>query len=136
MDEAEKIRELATSVRQIFMAILEDCKEGSSTKGSCAYATFLTWQFFKKFTSYQCILRGGDGAEDGGYIDTLGNRHGHYWLQVEADTGAFIVDITADQFDGPPVSVLPLHNNEQYMPGDQELIDEHFNQLSVAIALS
>lgn len=59
MVESTKIRELATSVRQIFMAILADCNAGSSTKGSCAHATFLTWQCFEKFTSYQCILRGG-----------------------------------------------------------------------------
>jgi len=136
MDESEKIRELATSVRQIFMAILADCNAGSSTKGSCAHATFLIWQCFEKFTSYQCILCGGDGAEDGAYIDAFGNRHGHYWLQVEADTGAFIVDITADQFGGPPVVVLPLHSNDQYMPGDQALVDEHFNQLSAEIVLS
>lgn len=133
MDESEKIRELATSVRHIFMAILADCNAGSSTKGCCAHATFLTWQCFEKFSSYQCILRGGDGAEDGGYIDVSGNRHGHYWLQVATETGAYIVDITADQFGAPPVVVLPLHNNDQYMPGDQELVDKQFNQLFAEI---
>ena len=129
MDESEKIRELATSVRLIFMAILADCNSGSSTRGTCAHATFLTWQCFEKFSSYQCILRGGDGAEDGGYIDASGNRHGHYWLQVDTETGAYIVDITADQFGGPPVVVLPVTENVQYMHGQQDLVDEQFIQL-------
>ena len=107
--------------------MLEDSIKSTDTKGSCAYACYLAKQSFDKFTDYNVVYRGGDGQGDGGYLDDQGQSQGHYWLELTTTLGnSFIVDLTADQFGDEPVVVMPLAENNKYISGCQDIIDDHF----------
>lgn len=127
-----EIFEVASKTRRIFSEMLADCDAAGETKGTCAYATFLAMMTVNQFTDYRAIPRGGDGETDGGYFDHAGG-HGHYWLEVQTPVGAFILDITADQFGGNEVVVLPAAGNKQYLPGNQELVDAQFVEFTASI---
>jgi hypothetical protein len=83
----------------------------------------------EKFTGCQVHVRGGDGCQDGGYVGPDG-AHGHYWVEVDSQTdGRWVVDITADQFGGPPVLVLRSAEAPGYVAGDQNVVDEQVDML-------
>lgn len=127
--ELDKILEMATEIRSMFINMLKDSMNTDTTQGSCAFACFFAKTVFDRFTDYQTAYRGGDGHGDGGYIDADGIHHGHYWLNIQTATQAYIVDITADQFGADPVVVLPLSKAEQYVSGCQEIVEDHFSDL-------
>ncbi|MCC2917687.1 hypothetical protein EKO17_21050 [Enterobacter hormaechei subsp. xiangfangensis] len=120
----DELKAVANVARLIFIAILEDCQPGVSTEGTCAYSTVLVKMMLESRTGYKVTQKGGDGQGDGGYFDAAGG-HGHYWVEVDTAAGAYVVDITADQFGADPVVVVPA-SNPQYVPGDQQLVDEQF----------
>lgn len=127
--ELDKILEMATEIRSMFINMLKDSMKTDATQGSCAFACFFAKNVFDRFTDYQTAYRGGDGNGDGGYIDSDGIHHGHYWLNIQTATEAYIVDITADQFGADPVTVLPLSKAQHYVSGCQEIIEDHFTDL-------
>lgn len=127
----DELKAVANAARLIFIAILNDCRSGISTEGTCAHATVLVKIMLESRTSFKVTQKGGDGEGDGGYFDDNGG-HGHYWLEVDTPDGAYIVDITADQFGADPVVVVPA-TSPQYVPGDQQLVDEQFKEFNQGI---
>lgn len=133
MSDVDSVRELASSARLIFTRLFQYCPEVTSTRGTCAYASFMAKEMISKFSDYECHARGGDGKNDGGYFDEKGNGHGHYWVEVVTPTGNFVVDLTADQFDGAEVVVEPAEGNQKYVAGNQQLVESHFAEIAISI---
>lgn len=129
MSEHAEIYEMAQNIREVFIDALETSLGTNQTKGSCAFACYLGKVLFNKFTSFNVFYRGGDGCGDGGYIDKQGVFHGHYWLEVSNKNNQYYVDITADQFGDKPIVVSLISESNQYCPGDQEIIDDHFVEI-------
>lgn len=129
----DELKAVANVARLIFIAMLNDYEPGISTEGTCAFSTILVKNMLETRTSFNVTQKGGDGDGDGGYFDTAGG-HGHYWLEVDTPAGAYVVDITADQFGGDPVVVVPA-TSPQYVPGDQQLVDEQFIELTQGIMI-
>jgi len=104
-----------------------------STIGACFYACILLCEVVNRFTTFSAIVRGGDGQGDGGFVDSMGQWHGHYWVEATSSPGlGWVLDITADQFGGLPVVVQPLKDaRHQYTPGDQATVNEHLNEFGI-----
>ena len=128
MNEVQEITELLNHARELFTRMLNDSISTDQTTGSCFYACYLSKLLIDKFSPFEAIYRGGDGHGDGGYKDSKGNIHGHYWLEVVSKRYRYIVDITADQFGDLPVVVLPIDSASQYISGNQQIIDEHYDE--------
>lgn len=128
---SDELKIIANHTRQVFLAMLEDSMPGKDTEGACAYATLLLKSMLFTHTEFTTTPKGGDGQGDGGYFDAT-RGHGHYWLEVDTPAGAYVVDITADQFGADPVVVVPA-NNPQYVPGNQQLVDEQFIEFTQGI---
>lgn len=120
--------EIAASIREQFIGMLESSIKTKQTQGSCIYACALLKSAYAYFSDFQVLCRGGDG-ETSGFRDSSGGLHGHYWLAIKTQTDTFIVDITADQFGYPAIIVEEEHSSLAYVPGDQENIDEHFESV-------
>lgn len=102
------------------------------TAGSCMYASILLSKMIDLYAGWECSrIRGGSGRGSGGYTDVRGVQRGHYWVEAKADDGeVYVLDITADQFGGPPLVVVPADKSRAtYRPGDQEEVDEHVAQM-------
>lgn len=111
----------------------------NGTAGSCLYAAILLQMMIRLYCGRDCaVIRGGDGRRDGGYIDGTGSAHGHYWVEAATDDGErYVLDVTADQFGGPPVVQMPLATASGiYLPGDQRTIDAHVSEELGAMAAS
>lgn len=131
---ADELEIIANYTRKVLIALLEDSMPGKDTEGACAYATLLLKTMLHSHTEFTATPKGGDGQGDGGYFGATGG-HGHYWLEVDTPAGAYVVDITADQFGANPVVVVPA-TNPQYVPGNQQLVDEQFIGFTQSIILS
>lgn len=131
----DELLSMAASARQIFVNLLKISGHTGKTEGSCQYATITTALMFNKFTYFECVARGGDGIQDGGYFDAAGAGHGHYWLEVDTPEGRYVVDITADQFGDAPVVIERAEGNTKYVPGNQQLVDEHLQEVVDSIPL-
>ncbi|MGB3251581.1 hypothetical protein [Buttiauxella gaviniae] len=127
--------EIANSARtDLLKTCNEHAKHGTPDsvilKGTCGYATVFCEsliQLSKK--GFTTTVRGGSPEnEPAGYIDSKGTIHGHFWIEVATPDGTFIMDITADQFDGEPIIVLPCDLGTQYVKGDQA-ITEHMIEM-------
>lgn len=129
MTEDREILLIATEMRTVFLGMLIRSIQTTNTSGSCVFACIFLKSMFDKFTNFNTSYRGGDGTGDGGYIDSKGNYHGHYWLDVSANNDSYIVDITADQFGDSPVVVSSLSKTNQYIAGDQQIVDQQFEEL-------
>lgn len=119
--------EIASELREIYERMLSSSTGSVSTKGTCLFASILVGQLVAKFTDFETILQGGDGAGDGGFRDAQGKLQSHYWVfakHLGEPTGWF-VDITADQFGSLPVQVLSSSGSSPYFPGAQEIVDAH-----------
>lgn len=127
----DELKAVANVARLIFIAMLNDYESGTGTEGTCAFSTVLVKCMLENRTSFKVTQKGGDGQGDGGYFDAAGG-HGHYWLEVDTPVGAYVVDITADQFGADPVVVVPA-SSPQYIPGDQQLVDEQFIEFTQGI---
>ena len=125
-NEIDELILMAQNIRVIFLNALHETIKTDTTNGSCAFACFLAKNMLDKFTSFQTSYRGGDGHGDGGYIDSAGKSHGHYWLEVKTPSNVYIFDITADQFGDEPIILLPFNQAKQYVAGCQKIVDEHF----------
>lgn len=107
------------------------------TAGSCLYAAILLQMMIRLYCGRDCaVIRGGDGRRNGGYVDAAGNAHGHYWVEATDDTDdRYVLDVTADQFGGPPLVQMPLATaSSTYIPGDQQTIDAHVTEELGAMA--
>lgn len=95
--------------------------------GSCLYGAIVLQMMVDLFRGEPCtVIRGGDGAADGAFVDTRGRAHGHYWVEAMAEDGSvYVLDITADQFGDDALVQVPLAVASRYRPGDQDLVDQH-----------
>ena len=116
--------------------MLQDSMQSSNTTGSCAYACVILKKAFQQFTEFNTHFRGGDGLADGGYMNEQGQLFGHYWLEVNTPSETYVVDITADQFGGEAVIIIPHKQATQYLAGNQDTIDEHFVEIIESITQS
>ena len=132
----EQLTDIASKMRQVMRGILSATTDTSELNGACGHACVMLKKALDSFTGYESRMRGGDGRLDGGYFDCRGAGYGHYWLEVDTGDGRYILDITADQFGGPPVLVEPATGSQNYFPGNQQLVDEHYRRLEREIVLS
>jgi len=141
MDSLNAIEGVCQATRAIFVGVMS-AGDISSTKGRCLQASIMLERSLDQVTEGSAIVRGGDGAGDGGACDVMGTWHGHYWVEgVTVDGQAFVADITADQFGWPEVVVLPLpFGRQRYQPGDDDLcgrtVDEQIDQMLATMGLS
>lgn len=125
MDGLETIEEVCEGTRGIFDRLLS-ASGYAAIAGACLYAFILLQQSLDRFAECESVVRGGDGANDGGARDLDGEWHGHYWVEGVTSKGhSFVADITADQFGWPSVVVLPLPcSRDRYTPGNQKRCTE------------
>lgn len=127
------IEEICRTIRSILEQILEaDASKagkagGALVRGACLHACILLKPALEKFAGSTVEIRGGDGLEDGGVLDTTGRMRGHYWLEGLSISGErFLADITADQFGLAPVVLLwPEDSWERYRAGDEATVATH-----------
>lgn len=129
MDDLSNLRSVVCHARDVFEQIVQDSLKTKDMRGTCGIAACYLIYVIQKFTEYKCFARGGGGDSDGGYVDHLGQMHGHYWVEVHTPSMDLVVDITADQFGGDQVVFLPLEQSHQYINGQQDLIDDHVIQI-------
>lgn len=125
VSEDEQLLEIVHGARGIYLTVLQSALSTRDTTGACFYACILLQQSLARFAQAQTVIRGG-GDGDAGYFDGTAWR-GHYWLELTtAHRGTWVVDITADQFGGPPVVVLPLPaSRDRYRAVNQADTDAH-----------
>ncbi|WP_081059860.1 hypothetical protein [Burkholderia stagnalis] len=123
MEDLQLIEQICSNMRDVFSRVL-DVSNIVSTAGTCLYASILLQQSLDQFGRCESVVRGGDGANDGGAQDPQLRWHGHYWVEGVTDRGtAFLADITGDQFGWPAVVVLPLAEaRSRYQPGDDDVV--------------
>ena len=131
-NERALVFDIAATIREHFLRILESSIKTKQTKGSCLYACALLKTAYSQFTDFKVLCRGGDGITSG-FRASSRELHGHYWLAVKTQTDTFIVDITADQFGYPAIIVEEEHSSLAYLSGDQENIDEHFESFLLSL---
>lgn len=92
--------------------------------GACMHGSILCREMLGRWWHGGAVIRGGDGEGDGGYFDAHGRGHGHYWVEASSANGRWVIDVTADQFGGPPVVIMSLAAaRARYQPGVQSLVD-------------
>jgi hypothetical protein len=134
-EETEAVAEFRASLdtlRNVFASILRDSLGHGRTAGSCGYACMMLQPIIEKFhPSLRVVVRGGDGAGDGGFIAADGRGHGHYWIEVQGLAGEdWVVDIVADQFGLDPIQFGTASDLAgRYLPGDQQVVDEQLAEL-------
>ncbi|WP_176053321.1 hypothetical protein [Paraburkholderia caribensis] len=123
MTELHNIEEVCAGMREIFERILGTTSV-DEIAGTCLHASILLQQSIDKFCGSESVVRGGDGDRNGGLKDTSGRIRGHYWVEGVTGSGIpFVADITSDQFEWPPVVVMPLQTaRERYIPGDEAAV--------------
>ena len=118
---------LVQATRRLFEDILSQSTGQASTQGSCLYASVLLQGMLHRWSGYEVFIRGGGPAEreNCGYHDGT-QWQGHYWLELHQEGKPLaVVDITADQFGGPAVQVIPWEFAlYRYQAGDQACVDE------------
>lgn len=98
MKELLTVEEICVGTRDIFDRVLS-VSGYDGTAGTCLYASILLHQSLDRFAGCESVVRGGDGANDGGARDPDGAWHGHYWVEgISRDGHPFVADITGDQF--------------------------------------
>lgn len=123
--------EHARLTRHLFERLLQESIGSRATKGACAYACIMLKTSIEQFLGLKAQIQGGGPPDDGGYLDSTGVMRGHYWVVVaEASGSAWVVDITADQFGGPEVLVLPTDRAGRYRAGDQSVVDAGIAELA------
>ncbi|WP_232438582.1 hypothetical protein [Burkholderia ubonensis] len=123
LEDLKLIEQICANMRDVFSRVL-DMSNIASTAGTCLYASILLQQSLDRFGQCESVVRGGDGANDGGAQDAQFRWHGHYWVEgITAGGTAFLADITGDQFGWPAVVVLPLAEaRSRYQPGDDDVV--------------
>lgn len=126
-----ELQEVLATARKAFEQSLVSAMRTTSTQGSCLYGAVLVCEFVSRWTKLSACVRGGSPSPEGnaGFFD--GRRwHGHYWAELRAGEGPVAVaDITADQFGGPSVLLLPWEHAGGYLAGPQDIVDEVVAQL-------
>lgn len=124
------LHDIAGTIRRIYLLALQDSIGRAETNGACFYACILLQQAVERFSAMTALIRGGDGESDGGYFDSNGRGHGHYWVEARAgNTSAWVVDITADQFGDSDLVVISLAESaKKYRPGNQARVDGHISE--------
>lgn len=113
----------------------QDADGRALSAGTCLHAAMVVVLLLHRYApGWTAAVRGGGGPGGGvatGVLDARGRLQGHYWIEATAPDGAaFVVDVTADQFDHPAVVVLPmLDAANRYRPGLQREVDEAFSEL-------
>lgn len=124
----EHLREIAETTRSLYNAVLTEALGSTETRGTCLYGAILLCESFNRMArGVSAIVRGGDGAGDGGFVAQDGVARGHYWVEVATRAGAFICDITADQFGDAACKIVRSTDAEgqRYRAGDQALVNDH-----------
>lgn len=122
---SESVYALTYQARELHERLLQVSLGHEQTAGTCFYASVLLATSLRRFSDCTAVtLRGGDGCGDGGYQDAQGAWHGHYWVEAETAAGTLVLDVTADQFGGPPVTILLRSEAVHYVPGNQATTDD------------
>lgn len=129
----DEMNNIALEVLTFFKTMVFESLGNEKLTGTCGFACQFASSLIPKFYGFQVAIRGGDGLNDGGYIDPEGNKHGHYWLEVYTPDQAYIFDITVSQFGQDLPMVLPLEGNKHYINGCQNRVDEHMKELMSGI---
>lgn len=136
--ELQAIEEAAQLARASIDPGLQIRSDGKArVTGACLCSSILTALLLSKCGYGDAEIRGGDGATDGGVLDSDGNLRGHYWVDLKARLGRrYVVDVTADQFGYALVVVLQLEDvaiGSRYRAGNQRLVEDHVRQEREAI---
>ena len=126
MSKLYDLRDLAGLARRsIDPGLATDATGVRISAGACLHASLVVVMLVSRFGCGRAVVRGG-GDAGAGARDVQGAWHGHYWVEVVLPVdGAFVVDVTADQFGYEPVVVLPLMlAQDRYRPGPQREVDE------------
>jgi len=121
--------EIVREARSIHERFLKAAIHTRRTTGTCLYAAILLASIVRKFGALERVLIRGGGQGDGGYRDKHGVLRGHYWVETHDHGRVTVIDITADQFGGDPVTILDQSQAFDYIPGRQEEIDNHVNEI-------
>lgn len=127
----QTLLEHVSFMRKVFVRSLEDALKDQDTTNTCAFACALLYVSLSKFLNVEVAFQGGGGSGTG-YLDSSDVTHGHYWLKAicRNTQEAWVIDITADQFGGPPVVVQRVADSlSNYIPGDQRTVDENMSQV-------
>lgn len=135
MDTWNDIADIVHGSRGVHEMMLR-ASDLESTAGTCLYAAFILRTSLEKFGGCQAVVRGGDGLQDGGAMDSDGAWHGHYWVEgVTADGIAFVADVTGDQFGHEPVYFERIEAaRARYAPGDDETVAAAVRELVDSVA--
>ena len=135
-DVPEELEKIAALARQSLQPGMPHTVDGQALgAGTCLHGALLVVLLLRKFAPvWRATVRGGgprDSNAAEGALDAQGRWQGHYWVEARADDGAgYVVDITSDQFQFAPVTVLSMPAAAgRYRPGDQGEVDQAFAEL-------
>lgn len=131
--QIDEINEATQTAYLMYKTMVLEALGHEDLTGTCAFGCKFMKSILDRFFNLSVIIRGGDGSEDGGFIDPEGNKHGHYWLEVSTPEQAYIIDITVKQFGDDLPMVMLLEGNKQYLNGNQTLVDQHISELMSGI---
>lgn len=131
-DQPAAILAMLKDTRAIHERLVSNAIQSDMVAGTCFYGAILVRETLNKFSAWECVVRGGAGESGEGFRDSAGQWHGHYWVEaVDPEGGAWVLDITSDQFDGPPVYMESLDAASCYRAGDQAEIEEHLREFGI-----
>lgn len=120
------LTEIVYGAYDIHRSLLSSALHTHDATGSCLHAAILLHSMVTHFCpDATALIRGGNGSDDGYYLDANGRKHGHYWIEISTGRNSFVADITADQFGDDAPILLPVRKAAQYHAGCQQVVDEH-----------
>ena len=90
----------------------------TQSEGTCGRSSFfLKRVYFEELRIEAVFATGGKGCglSQSGFFSN-GKWHNHSWLEV---AGNYIVDLTADQFNEPPITIVPIAD-PRYLKGEHD----------------
>ena len=125
----ELVSDIARVAHEKLLSILTECGI-EKTAGTCLFASYLVC-YLAKTKGLDAVVRGCNGEDDGGIFIECGG-FGHYWCELNFEEVQYYIDITSEQFGFHPY-IVKLANDitgwPRYIPGDQETVDSHLEQL-------
>lgn len=116
--------EIGKTIRESLNMCVDAAELETGVSGTCALACVLLETTISKWTGMPVVVRGGAGERNEGILCLDNVWRGHYWVEVETESGPMVLDITADQFGMEPLVLIPLAEASRYRAGDQEEVDE------------
>jgi hypothetical protein len=127
---------LLHDTRRLHERLLKRSIGHRETRDTCAFAAYLLDTSIKRWLpELRSRIRGGDGANDGGFFDATGRGHGHYWVEIDDGSETWIACLTSDQFGEEPIVLLrAAEARGRYIPGNQALVDVHMEAFAEWLA--